>query len=179
MLEFAIGGSTKHKRLDKERGIPGKSFRSEVRAAMSSRIGEEDFDMKMGDFAEDTPETLKFGLRYMAEQAAFFRPTKRKKRGPLAAAQARSTKLFAITTEATFKTHFSQLLDKNACVEGGAELLGDFELAAKLALEMADPPTSGSSSSSSSSADAGASWTGATKKRYGGLVYSRLKEAMP
>jgi hypothetical protein len=70
---------------------------------------------------------------------------------------------------------------QRACVEGGAELLGDFELAAKLALEMADPPTSGSSSSSSSSssADAGASWTGVTKKRYSGLVYSRLKEAMP
>jgi len=146
-MEFQIGG-TKNKKLNKESGIEGKLFQAEVRALISSRVGAGDFDMEVAHFAVGTPETLKYGLRYMAEQAASLRPKKRKKVSALGVAQTQNTKLFAMTTGATFMAHFSELPDKTSCIEEGTGFLGDLQVAVNIAEEALLETSSVSSSGS-------------------------------
>ena len=157
-MGFLVGGNAK--KLDKNSSIQGKFFKAEVRSLMSSRVQDGDFNMHVAGFAEDTPETLKFGLRYIAEQAASFRPKKKRKAGTPGFAKALSSKLFAMIPEETFKTKFGSLEDKQSCIEEGAALLCDCDLASELAEEL------------------DGNWTAETQKEYGELVYSRLEEKL-
>jgi len=148
------GGTRK---LDKKTPIEDKNLKDEIKALIQATAPVNHLSNKTQRIPEDTPESLKHGLRLIALQVKDARPRKRKAVGELKVLRSKYKALLAIVTKNDFEDAMVQCVDEDTCINKAEALIGDDAYALFDELDLQED----------------ADLNDQDKKAYGGLVYDK------
>jgi len=130
-------------KLDKEARVAGAPLLSWIRDVMVATTPSESFSTEVCDYPDGTPESLRHGLRLIAEQIQIVRPKKRKAVSATNTMIAEHAAMRRIITLKTFESAVGPLNDEDALMELAEPFVGH-EAAAEMYTTAFAPDAGGS-----------------------------------